>query len=163
MHSCSNVDTSSFKKVFNNKYVSFQHPFNWKYLENDNEFVIAKLFDEKYQSVITVSVAPCITNDIEEIKEIIEADFKERNWNIKDSKVSKENNIQAWDVIFTVLEEGKTFEIEQYNILKENNIYTIEIASFNRTEIMNDYVNLLTSFVILKPNYKVNGDSYEKI
>ena len=63
----------------------------------------------------------------------------------------------------TVIEEGKTFEIEQYNILKENNIYTIEIASFSRSEIMTDYVSLLTSFKILKPSYKVNGDSYEKI
>ena len=71
MHSCSNVDTSSFKKGFNNKYISFQHPFAWEYLENDNEFVVAKLFDKKYQSVITISVAPCITNDIEEIKEIL--------------------------------------------------------------------------------------------
>ena len=163
MHSCSNVDTSSFKKGFNNKYISFQHPFAWEYLENDNEFVVAKLFDKKYQSVITISVAPCITNDIEEIKEMIEADFKERNWNIQDSKVLKENDLQAWDVIFTVIEEGRTFEIEQYNILKENNIYTIEIASFSRSEIMTDYVSLLTSFKILKPSYKVNGDSYEKI
>lgn len=161
MHSCSNVN--SFKKGFNNKYVSFQHPFSWKYLETDNEFIIAKLFDEKYQSIISISVSPCISNKIEDIKEMIENDFKERNWNIQDSKISKENNLQSWDVIFTLIKEEKAFEIEQYNILKENNLYTIEIASHNRTEIMNDYVNLLTSFTILKPSYKITGDSYEKL
>lgn len=163
MHSCGNVNTQDFKKGFNNKYISFQHPFNWKYLETDDEFVVAKLHDQRYNSVITVSVSPCITNEIEDIKNMVESDFKQREWEIKDSKVLKDKHIQAWDVIFTVIQDGKEFEIEQYNILRANNLYTIEIASHNRTEVMNDYVNLLTSFNVLKPNYKVSNGSYEKL
>ncbi len=163
MHSCGNVNTQDFKKGFNNRYISFQHPFHWKYLEADNEFVVAKLHDPKYNSVITVSVSPCVTNDIEDMKEIVESDFKAREWEIKDSKVLKDKHIQAWDVIFKIIKDEKEFEIEQYNILRENNLYTIEIASFNRTEIMNDYVNLITSFNVHKPNYKVSNDSYEKL
>lgn len=162
MHSCGN-NTSDFKKGFNNRFVSFQHPFNWKYLENENEFVIAKLFDEKYQSIVTITITPCLTNDIDDLKNVIEADFKEKNWEIEDSKVIKEESIQAWDVIFKIIENKKELELEQYNILKENNLYTIEIVSHNRTEIMNDYVNLIRTFKIHKPSYKVTGNSYEKI
>lgn len=162
MHSCGN-NPNDFKKGFNNKFVSFQHPFNWKYLENENEFIIARLFDQKYQSIITISIAPCLTNDIKDLKETIESDFKEKQWKIKDSKVIKEEDIQAWDVIFEIKEEEKLLELEQYNILRENNLYTIEIASHNRTQIMNDYVNLIRSFKIHKPSYDVNENSYKKI
>ena len=56
-------------------------------------------------------------------------------------------------------------EIEQYAILKDNNLYSLELYTKNNRDqvAVKSFVEVIQTFKILKPVYKVDGDSYERI
>ena len=72
------------------------------------------------------------------------------------------DNYGIWDIIY-ITKEG--LEVEQYAILKDNNLYSLELYTKNNRDqvAVKAFVELIQTFKILKPVYKVDGDAYEKI
>ena len=72
------------------------------------------------------------------------------------------DNYGIWDIIY-ITKEG--LEVEQYAILKDNNLYSLELYTKNNRDqvAVKAFVEVIQTFKILKPVYKVDGDSYEKI
>ena len=72
------------------------------------------------------------------------------------------DNYGIWDMIY-LTKEG--LEVEQYAILKDNNLYSLELYTKNNRDqvAVKSFVDVIQTFKILKPVYKVDGDSYERI
>ena len=72
------------------------------------------------------------------------------------------DNYGIWDMIYLTTEG---LEVEQYSILKDNNLYSLELYTKNNRDQMavKSFVDVIQTFKILKPAFKVDGDSYERI
>ena len=113
-------------------------------------------------SIVKISTQPCLVNTVEELKELVETDLKSKECNIQESGMESFDNYGIWDIIY-ITKEG--LEVEQYSILKDNNLYSLELYTKNNRDqvAVKSFVELIQTFKILKPVYKINGDSYEKI
>ena len=155
---------SKMRRGFNNKYVCFEYPFTWQELPKDeeDEFTDMLLFNKPNNAIVKISTQPCLTNNMEDLKDEFEKDLKSKDCDIQQSVIDVLGGNEVYD-IFYLTKEG--LEVEQFSILKDNNLYTLELYSRNNRDpvAVKSFVELLQSFVILKPRYKVDGDSYEKI
>ena len=54
------------KKGFNNGYVSFEYPFLWQELKNEDEdeFTVRVLLNKNNNSIVKISIQPCLVNSI---------------------------------------------------------------------------------------------------
>ena len=140
-------DFKDYKKGFNNQYVCFEYPFLWNDIKSEEE-------DE---------FTPCTFNTVDELKEAVEVELKENNCEIQQSAVESLEKLDIWDVFYTTEEEG--LEIEQFHILKDNNLYTLELYTKNNRDpvIVNEFVKVIQSFKILKPSYKITEEGYEHL
>ena len=88
--------------------------------------------------------------------------LKSKECEIQQSGMENFDNYGIWDVIY-LTKEG--LEIEQYAILKDNNLYSLELYTKNNRDqvAVKSFVDVIQTFKILKPVYKVDGDSYERI
>ncbi|MCQ2961190.1 MAG: hypothetical protein MJ235_02445 [archaeon] len=152
------------KKGFNNGYVSFEYPFLWQELKNEDEdeFTVRVLLNKNNNSIVKISIQPCLVNTVEELKELVETDLKAKECEIQQSGMETFDNYGIWDMIY-LTEEG--LEVEQYSILKDNNLYSLELYTKNNRDqvAVKSFVDVIQTFKILKPAFKVNGDSYERI
>ena len=152
------------KRGFNNGYISFEYPFLWLELESEeeDEFTNLLLLNKSSNSIVKISTQPCLVNTVEELKELVETDLKSKECNIQESGMESFDNYGIWDIIY-LTKEG--LEVEQYSILKDNNLYSLELYTKNNRDqvAVKSFVELIQTFKILKPVYKINGDSYEKI
>jgi len=162
----SKEDFKDFKRGFNNRYICFEYPFAWKDIETEeeSEFTDAVLFDKGNNAIVKVSTKPCLVDDINDLKKEVEKDLQSKGCIIQQSAIDKLNNHEIWDVFYTVSDD-ENLEIEQFSILKDNNLYTLELYTKNNRDpvVVNEFVKVITTFKILKPSYKVENDSYEKI
>lgn len=152
------------KRGFNNGYITFEYPFLWLELESEeeDEFTNLLLLNKSSNSIVKISTQPCLVNTVEELKELVETDLKSKECNIQESGMESFDNYGIWDIIY-ITKEG--LEVEQYSILKDNNLYSLELYTKNNRDqvAVKSFVELIQTFKILKPVYKINGDSYEKI
>ena len=161
------------KKGYNNGYFYLEYPFLWQEMksEEEDEFTNLVLLNKTNNAIVKISTQPCLANTVEELKELVETDLKSKECEIQQS--SKECEIQQsgmenfdnygiWDVIY-LTKEG--LEVEQYAILKDNNLYSLELYTKNNRDqvAVKSFVEVIQTFKILKPVYKVDGDSYERI
>ena len=155
---------SQMKRGFNNGYIYFEYPFLWQELKSDeeDEFTDLLLLNKRNNSIVKISTQPCLANTVEELKELVENDLKSKECDIQQSGMETFENYGIWDIIY-ITNEG--LEIEQYAILKDNNLYSLELFTKNNRDqvAVKSFVDLIQTFKILKPVYKVDGDSYEKI
>lgn len=103
-----------------------------------------------------------MVNTVEELKELVETDLKAKECEIQQSGMETFDNYGIWDMIY-LTKEG--LEVEQYSILKDNNLYSLELYTKNNRDQMavKSFVDVIQTFKILKPAFKVDGDSYERI
>ena len=152
------------KRGFNNGYITFEYPFLWQEIktEGEDEFTDITLLNRNSNSIVKVSTQPCLANNVEELKELVETDLKSKECNIQQSGMESFDNYGIWDIIY-ITKEG--LEVEQYAILKDNNLYSLELFTKNNRDqvAVKAFVELIQTFKILKPAYKIDGDSYEKI
>ncbi len=157
-------DIKSFKRGFNNRYVCFEYPFVWEDIktEDESEFTDAVLHDKQNNSIVKISTKPSNFENIKDLKEAVEKDLNENKCEIQQSAMDSFKQYDIWDVLYTT-EEG--LEIEQFAILKDNNLYTLELYTKNNRDqkAVSEFVKVIQSFKILKPSYKVFEDSYEKL
>ena len=155
---------SKMKRGFNNKYVCFEYPFAWQELpsEEEDEFTDIMLFNRSNNAIVKISTQPCLIDNIDDLKTAIEEDLKSKGCEIQQSALEKMDTQDIWDVFYTT-KEG--LEIEQFSILKDNNLYNLELYTKNNRDqaTVKSFVDVIQTFTILKPSYKVNGDSYEKL
>ena len=155
---------SKMKRGFNNKYVCFEYPFAWQEMPKDNEdeFTDIMLFNRANNAIVKISTQPCLIDNIDDLKEEIEKELKNNGCTIQQSAMEKMETQDIWDV-FYITKEG--LEVEQFSILKDNNLYNLELyTKGNRDQVVvKSFVEVIQSFTILKPSFKVDGDSYEKI
>ena len=132
-------DFKDYKKGFNNQFVCFEYPFLWNDIKSEEE------------------------DEFTELKEAVEAELNENNCEIQQSAVDSLEQLDIWDIFYTTEEEG--LEIEQFHILKDNNLYTLELYTKNNRDpvIVNEFVKVIQSFKILKPSYKITEDGYEHL
>ena len=92
----------------------------------------------------------------------METDLKAKECEIQQSGMETFDNYGIWDIIY-LTKEG--LEVEQYSILKDNNLYSLELYTKNNRDQMavKSFVDVIQTFKILKPAFQVNGDSYERI
>ena len=152
------------RKGFNNGYIMFEYPFLWQEMktEDEDEFTDLLVLNKSNNSIVKVSTQPCLANTIEELKELVEEELKTNECEIQQSGMESFDNYGIWDVIY-LTKEG--LEVEQYAILKENNLYSLELYTKNNRDqvAVKSFVDVIQTFKILKPVYKVDGDSYERI
>lgn len=152
------------KRGFNNGSITFEYPFLWQEMksEEEDEFTNIVLFNKTSNAIVKISTQPCLANTVEELKELVETDLKSMECEIQQSGMETFDNYGIWDIIY-ITKEG--LEVEQYAILKENNLYSLELYTKNNRDqvAVKSFVELIQTFKILKPVYKVDGDSYEKI
>ncbi|SFL40820.1 hypothetical protein SAMN02910297_00815 [Methanobrevibacter olleyae] len=152
------------KRGFNNQYISFEYPFLWENIKSDDEdeFTDAVLFNKNNNAIVKISTQPCLVNTVEELKELVEKDLKSKECEIQESGMDTFDKYGIWDVFYTT-KEG--LEVEQYSILKSNNLYSLELYTKNNRDqvVLKSFVDVIQTFKILKPSYKIDGDSYEKI
>lgn len=152
------------RRGFNNGAISFEYPFLWQQIktEDEDEFTNIVLLNKNSNSIVKVSTQPCLVDTVEELKELVENDLKAKECEIQQSGMESFENYGIWDIIY-ITKEG--LEIEQYSILKDNNLYSLELYTKNNRDqvAVKGFVDVIQTFKILKPVYKVNGDSYEKI
>ena len=100
---------------------------------------------------------------MDELKEAVEAELNENNCKIQQSAVDSLEKLDIWDIFYTKEQEG--LEIEQFHILKDNNLYTLELYTKNNRDpvIVNEFVKVIQSFKILKPSYKITEEGYEHL
>ena len=131
-------DFKDYKKGFNNQYVCFEYPFLWNDIksEEEDEFTDVVLHDRQHNSIVKISTKPCTFNTVDELREAVEVELKENNC-----------------------------EIQQFHILKDNNLYTLELYTKNNRDpvIVNEFVKVIQSFKILKPSYKITEEGYEHL
>lgn len=156
---------SKMLRGFNNKEICFTYPFAWQDIteqQEEDEFTNAVLFNKTNNSIVKISTQPCLVNNIEEFKKLIEDDLKSKECTVQQSAIEKLGEYEIWDVFYTT-KEG--LEIEQFSILKENNLYALELYTKNNRDpvVIKPFVELIQSFKVLKPSYKVDGNSYEKL
>lgn len=164
MHSCGNNNNTNFKKGFNNGKICFQYPGNWKTIEENIDFLVAAFLDEKHNTAIKVSIAPSAFNSVDEIKEITEKDLELAGWKIKNSEIFDFENKRIWDILCDAIINEQEFESEQLYLIENNDLYCFELdAVKNRNDVINDFRNLIQSFEILEPSYKVEGENITKI
>ena len=103
-----------------------------------------------------------MANTVEELKELVENDLKSKECDIQQSGMESFDNYGIWDIIY-ITNEG--LEIEQYAILKDNNLYSLELYTKNNRDqvAVKSFVDLIQTVKVLKPAFKVDGDSYERI
>ena len=137
------------KRGFNNGAITFEYPFLWQEIksEEEDEFTDIVLLNKNSNSIVKVSTQPC---------------FKSNECDIQQSGMESFDNYGIWDIIY-ITKEG--LEVEQYAILKDNNLYSLELYTKNNRDqvAVKAFVELIQTFKILKPVYKVDGDAYEKI
>lgn len=152
------------RRGFNNGSITFEYPFLWQEIksEEEDEFTDIVLLNKNSNSIVKVSTQPCLANTIDELKEIVETELKSNECDIQQSGMESFDNYGIWDIIY-ITKEG--LEVEQYAILKDNNLYSLELYTKNNRDqvAVKAFVELIQTFKILKPVYKVDGDSYEKI
>ena len=152
------------RRGFNNGYITFEYPFLWQEIKSDeeDEFTDIALLNKNSNSIVKISTQPCLVNTVEELKELVENDLKSKECKIEQSGMESFENYGIWDIIY-ITKEG--LEVEQYAILKDNNLYSIELYTKNNRDqvAVKAFVEVIQTFKILKPVYKVDGDSYEKI
>ena len=152
------------KRGFNNGAITFEYPFLWQEIksEEEDEFTDIVLLNKNSNSIVKVSTQPCLANTIDELKEIVETELKSNECDIQQSGMESFDNYGIWDIIY-ITKEG--LEVEQYAILKDNNLYSLELYTKNNRDqvAVKAFVELIQTFKILKPVYKIDGDSYEKI
>ena len=151
------------KRGFNNGYVTFEYPFLWQEMKTDeDEFTDIVLLNKNNNSIVKISTQPCLVNTVEELKELVETDLKSKECEIQQSGMETFDNYGIWDILY-ITKEG--LEVEQYSILKDNNLYSLELYTKNNRDqvAVKSFVEVIQTFKILKPVYKVDGDSYEKI
>ena len=155
---------SKMKRGFNNRYVCFEYPFAWQEMPKDeeDEFTDIMLLNRTNNAIVKISTQPCLIDNIDDLKAEIEKDLKSKGCTIQQSAMEKMETQDIWDVFYTT-KEG--LEIEQFSILKDNNLYNLELYTKNNRDqvVVKSFVEVIQSFTILKPSYKVNGDTYEKI
>ena len=155
---------SQMRKGFNNGYITFEYPFLWQELKTDeeDEFTVRLLLNKSNSSIVKVSIQPCLANTVEELKELVENDLKSKECDIQQSGMESFDNYGIWDIIY-ITNEG--LEIEQYAILKDNNLYSLELYTKNNRDqvAVKSFVDLIQTVKVLKPAFKVDGDSYERI
>ena len=152
------------KKGYNNGYFYLEYPFLWQEMESEeeDEFTHLLLLNKTNNAIVKISTQPCLANTVEELKELVETDLKSKECEIQQSGMESFDNYGIWDVIY-LTKEG--LEIEQYAILKDNNLYSLELYTKNNRDqvAVKSFVEVIQTFKILKPVYKVDGDSYERI
>ena len=139
------------KKGYNNGYFYLEYPFLWQEMksEEEDEFTHLVLLNKTNNAIVKISTQPCLAN-------------KSKECEIQQSGMENFDNYGIWDVIY-LTKEG--LEIEQYAILKDNNLYSLELYTKNNRDqvAVKSFVDVIQTFKILKPVYKVDGDSYERI
>ena len=152
------------RRGFNNGSITFEYPFLWQVIksEEEDEFTNIVLLNKSNNSIVKVSTQPCLVNTVDELKELVERDLKSMECEIQQSGMESFENYGIWDIIY-ITKEG--LEVEQYAILKDNNLYSLELYTKNNRDqvAVKSFVEVIQTFKILKPVYKVDGDSYEKI
>lgn len=152
------------KRGFNNGYITFEYPFLWQEIKSDEEeeFTDIVLLNKSNNSIVKISTQPCLVDTVDELKELVESDLKSKECDIQQSGMESFENYGIWDMIY-ITKEG--LEVEQYSILKDNNLYSLELYTKNNRDqvAVKSFVDVIQTFKILKPVYKVDGDSYEKI
>lgn len=152
------------RRGFNNGSITFEYPFLWQEMksEEEDEFTNIVLLNKTSNAIVKISTQPCLANTVEELKELVETDLKSMECEIQQSGMETFENYGIWDIIY-ITKEG--LEVEQYAILKDNNLYSLELYTKNNRDqvAVKSFVELIQTFKILKPVYKVAGDSYEKI
>lgn len=155
---------SKMRRGFNNQYVCFEYPFLWQNMpiDEEDEFTDIMLFNKANNAIVKISTQPCIIDNIDDLKEEIEKELKANGCTIQQSALEKMETQDIWDVFYTT-KEG--LEVEQFSILKDNNLYNLELYTKNNRDqaTVKSFVDVIQTFTILKPTYKVDGDSYEKI
>ena len=143
-------------------YLLLENRFDIK-SEEEDEFTDVVLHDRQHNSIVKISTKPCTFNTVDELKEAVEAELNENNCKIQQSAVDSLEKLDIWDIFYTTEEEG--LEIEQFHILKDNNLYTLELYTKNNRDpvIVNEFVKVIQSFKILKPSYKITEDGYEHL
>ena len=154
----------NMRRGFNNKYVCFEYPFAWQQMpiDEEDEFTDIMLFNRTNNAIVKISTQPCLIDNIDDLKEEIEKDLKSKGCEIQQSALEKMETQDIWDV-FYITSEG--LEIEQFSILKDNNLYNLELYTKNNRDqvTVTSFVDVIQTFTILKPSYRIVGDSYEKI
>lgn len=152
------------RRGFNNGSITFEYPFLWQEIksEEEDEFTNIVLLNKSNNSIVKVSTQPCLVNTVDELKELVENDLKSMECEIQQSGMESFENYGIWDIIY-ITKEG--LEVEQYAILKDNNLYSLELYTKNNRDqvAVKSFVEVIKTFKILKPVYKVDGDSYERI
>ena len=152
------------RRGFNNGSITFEYPFLWQEIktEEDDEFTNIVLLNKNNNSIVKVSTQPCLVDTVDELKELVENDLKTKECRIQESGKETFENYGIWDIIY-ITKEG--LEVEQYSILKDNNLYSLELYTKNNRDqfAVKSFVEVIQTFKILRPVYKVEGDSYEKI
>ena len=150
------------KRGFNNGHITFEYPFLWQEIKTEeDEFTDITLLNKNSNSIVKISTQPCLVNTVDELKELVETDLKSKECDIQQSGMETFDNYGIWDIIY-ITKEG--LEVEQYSILKDNNLYSLELYTKNRDQVaVKEFVDVIQTFKILKPAYKIDGDSYEKI
>ncbi len=152
------------KRGFNNGSISFEYPFLWQEIktEEEDEFTNIVLLNKSNNSIVKVSTQPCLVDTVDELKELVEDELKSNECDIQQSGMETFENYGIWDIIYKT-KEG--LEVEQYAILKDNNLYSLELYTKNNRDqvAVKGFVDVIQTFKILGPVYKIEGDSYEKI
>ena len=152
------------KRGFNNGSISFEYPFLWQEIktEEEDEFTNIVLLNKSNNSIVKVSTQPCLVDTVDELKELVEDELKSNECDIQQSGMETFENYGIWDIIYKT-KEG--LEVEQYAILKDNNLYSLELYTKNNRDqvAVKGFVDVIQTFKILRPVYKIDGDSYEKI
>ena len=152
------------KRGFNNGYITFEYPFLWQPIktEEEDEFTNIVLLNKSNNSIVKVSTQPCLADTVNELKELVEDELKSNECDIQQSGMETFENYGIWDIIYKT-KEG--LEVEQYAILKDNNLYSLELYTKNNRDqvAVKGFVDVIQTFKILGPVYKIEGDSYEKI
>ena len=62
------------RRGFNNGSITFEYPFLWQEIksEEEDEFTDIVLLNKNSNSIVKVSTQPCLANNIDELKEIVE-------------------------------------------------------------------------------------------
>ena len=84
------------KKGYNNGYFYLEYPFLWQEMksEEEDEFTHLVLLNKTNNAIVKISTQPCLANNVEELKELVETDLKSKECDIQQSGMENFDNLK---------------------------------------------------------------------
>lgn len=145
---------------FNNGYISFQYPDEFKAVRGNADFLEFELVDPKTAMVIRISISPILVG-LNDIRVGAEENLPKQGREIFNSDFIAINEDIYYMLVSSLPFKDRMGKSNEFMYIKDNNCYSFEfVYPYEDAELDDFYLNIIRSFKILKNKYIVEDNEY---